>query len=68
MYWQPITKAVPVNDVATFMVWGNGWRHPEIAAFDPDTGEFFDPTSFATHVDPTHWMSLPDPPGRIAQA
>ena len=64
MHWTPIAEAAPADHQAAFMVWADDWRHPAIAAFDPETGEFFDPISCATHADPTHWMVVPDPPAR----
>lgn len=63
MQWNRIAEATPESGDEEFMVWGEGWRHPAIASFDPETGEFFDPESCSTHVDPTHWMAMPDPPG-----
>lgn len=62
MRWHDITRTVPCNCSAPMMVWRDGWRFPALAAFDPDTGEFFDPVTCLTHPDPTHWIDLPTPP------
>lgn len=66
MHWNSIAETTPGTCDEEFMVWGKGWRYPAFASFDQETGEFFDPVSCATHTDPTHWMALPDPPGRSA--
>ena len=68
MNWTPIAETPPTQQKLKFMVWGDDWRHPAVAAFDPETGEFFDPESYATHHGPTHWMVLPDPPRRLRGA
>jgi hypothetical protein len=67
MPWTRIKDTKPKNAAEDFMIWGEGWRYPAIASFDPETGEFFDPDTCSTLVDPTHWMALPDPPERVTR-
>ena len=48
-------KEQPPRDIEEeFLAWGDGWRYPRLASYDPETGEFFDPDSCATYDDVTY--------------
>ena len=57
MGWQSINEQPPKDIEEEFLVWGNGWRYPRVASYDPETEEFFDPESCSTYDDVTYWWS-----------
>lgn len=64
MRWTNLSEGIPTDFDLDYMIWGEGWRCPAVASLDPETGEFFDPQSYTTHIKPTHWLALPARPSR----
>ena len=57
MGWQAIKEQPPKGIEEEVLVWGDGWRYPRVASYDPETDEFFDPESCATYNDVTYWWA-----------